>query len=211
MAYQITGVSVVYSTVYSGTDQRWHQSSASLALIPRTKGQWRGKCFHLMTSSWWRCVTPCWFGFVFYLWPQITQKRSKTTIEDVICVFSYWLRPFSCDLSRYIKGRRWFLSISTKTNEQMYHCIQNGHTLAIHCKCVFGELQHYHEVFHWRFSSIKLPNYPHESVEILKSQMDHGIVFWLFLLTELTRLCINIWAALYASLLTMYNIDIRIQ
>ena len=21
--------------------------------IPRTNGQWRGKCFHLMTSSWW--------------------------------------------------------------------------------------------------------------------------------------------------------------
>ena len=38
-----------------------HQSSASLAFvrgfhrrpqIPRTKGQWRGKCFHSMTSSW---------------------------------------------------------------------------------------------------------------------------------------------------------------
>ena len=48
------------STVYSGADKRKHQSSASLALcwefagdrwIPRTKGQWRGKCFHLMTSS----------------------------------------------------------------------------------------------------------------------------------------------------------------
>ena len=45
---------------YSGKDQRKHQSSASLAFvrgihrdrwIPRTKGQQRGKCFHLMTSS----------------------------------------------------------------------------------------------------------------------------------------------------------------
>ena len=52
---------VVYSTVYSDADQRKHQSSASLAFvwgihrdrwIPRTKGQLRGKCFHLMTSSW---------------------------------------------------------------------------------------------------------------------------------------------------------------
>ena len=41
---------------------RRHQSSASLAFawgihrdrwIPRTKGQLRGKCFRLMTSSWW--------------------------------------------------------------------------------------------------------------------------------------------------------------
>ena len=60
MASQITSLTVVYSTVYSDADQRKHQSSASLAFvwgshrdrwIPRTKGQLRGKCFHLMTSS----------------------------------------------------------------------------------------------------------------------------------------------------------------
>ena len=60
IASQITSLSVVYSTVYSDADQRKHQSSASLAFvwgihrdrwIPRTKGQLRGKCFHLMTSS----------------------------------------------------------------------------------------------------------------------------------------------------------------
>ena len=61
MAPQITSVSIVYSPVCSGTGQRKHQSSASLAFvreitgdrwIPRTKGQYRGKCLHLMTSSW---------------------------------------------------------------------------------------------------------------------------------------------------------------
>ena len=61
MASEITSLTVVYSTVYSDADQRKHQSSASLAFvweihrdrwIPRTKGQLRGKCFHLMTSSW---------------------------------------------------------------------------------------------------------------------------------------------------------------
>ena len=60
MASQITSLTIVYSTVYSDADQRKHQSSASLAFvwgihrdrwIPRTKGQLRGKCFHLMTSS----------------------------------------------------------------------------------------------------------------------------------------------------------------
>ena len=48
-------VSIVCSTVCSGADQRQHQSSASLAgdrWIPRTKGKLRGKCFHLITSSW---------------------------------------------------------------------------------------------------------------------------------------------------------------
>ena len=62
---QITSLTVVYSTVYSDADQRKHQSPASLAFvwgihrdrwIPRTKGQLRGKCFHLMTSSCVFCI-----------------------------------------------------------------------------------------------------------------------------------------------------------
>ena len=61
VASQITSLAVVYSSVYLDANQRKHQSSASLAFvwgihrdrwIPRTKGQLRGKCFHLMTSSW---------------------------------------------------------------------------------------------------------------------------------------------------------------
>ena len=64
IASQITSLMIVYSTVYSDADQSKHQSSASLAFvrgihrdrwIPRTKGQLRGKCFHLMTSSWMLC------------------------------------------------------------------------------------------------------------------------------------------------------------
>ena len=60
VASQITSLTIVYSIVYSVADQRKYQSSASLAFvrgihrdrwIPRTKGQLRGKCFHLMTSS----------------------------------------------------------------------------------------------------------------------------------------------------------------
>ena len=69
MASQITILTVVYSTVYLDAHQRKHQSSASLAFvwgihrdrwIPRTKGQLRGKCFHLMTSSWCRIYLTCW-------------------------------------------------------------------------------------------------------------------------------------------------------
>ena len=61
VASQTTGLRIVHSIVYSDADQRKHQSSASLAFvrridrdrwIPRTNGQLRGKCFHLMTSSW---------------------------------------------------------------------------------------------------------------------------------------------------------------
>ena len=53
MACQITGVSMVYSTVCSGADQRKHKSSVSLAFVRRNH-LLRVKCFHLMTSS-------CWF------------------------------------------------------------------------------------------------------------------------------------------------------
>ena len=60
IASQITSLSIAYLTIYSGAVQRKHQSSASLALcgeftgnrwIPRTKGQWRGNYYHLVTSS----------------------------------------------------------------------------------------------------------------------------------------------------------------
>ena len=61
IASQITSLTIVYSTVYSGPDQRKHQSSASLAFV-RGIHRWpvnsphkspvTQKCFHLMTSSW---------------------------------------------------------------------------------------------------------------------------------------------------------------
>ena len=71
MASQITNLTVVYSTVYSDADQRKDQSFALLAFvwgihqdrwIPCTKGQLRGKCFHLMTSS---CVAVPYLHIIF--------------------------------------------------------------------------------------------------------------------------------------------------
>ena len=61
IAFQITSLTIVYSTVYSGADQRNIKAPRHWPLwgevighrwIPRTNGQLRGKCFHLMTSSW---------------------------------------------------------------------------------------------------------------------------------------------------------------
>ena len=60
MASQITSLTIVYSTLYSGADQRKHQSSASLAFLRgihqgpvNSTHKWpvTWKCFHLMTSS----------------------------------------------------------------------------------------------------------------------------------------------------------------
>ena len=61
MTSRITSLTIVYSIVYSCADQRKHHTPRHWHLwgeftgdrwIPRTKGQLRGKCFHLMTSSW---------------------------------------------------------------------------------------------------------------------------------------------------------------
>ena len=60
MASQITSLTIVYSSVYSSGDQGNIKAPRHWTLcweftddrgIPRTKGQLRGKCFHLMTSS----------------------------------------------------------------------------------------------------------------------------------------------------------------
>ena len=55
MVSQITSLTTVYSTVYPGADKK-NQSSAPLAFargIHRgPANSWRGKCFHLMSSSW---------------------------------------------------------------------------------------------------------------------------------------------------------------
>ena len=53
IASEITSHDIVYSTVYSGADQRKHQSFASLAFERGThRGPVTRKMFHLMTSSW---------------------------------------------------------------------------------------------------------------------------------------------------------------
>ena len=61
IASQITNLTIVYSIVYSDTNQRKHQSSASLAFVrgihrgpQNSPHKWpvRRKCFHLMTSLW---------------------------------------------------------------------------------------------------------------------------------------------------------------
>ena len=98
-ASQTTSLTVVYSTVYSDADRRKHQSSASLAFvwgihrdrwIPRTKGQLRGKCFHLMTSSClWitelalRCQCSVWVPMDEYWWIGCSVWHAEVRTEMV--------------------------------------------------------------------------------------------------------------------------------
>ena len=52
MASQITSLTIVYSTVYSGVDQRKHQSSASLAFVRGISAQMASNAENV--SIWWR-------------------------------------------------------------------------------------------------------------------------------------------------------------
>ena len=83
MVSQYASLTIVYSTVYSDADQRKYQSSASLAFmwgiyrdrwIPRTKGQLRGKCFHLITSSWSQRHEPL---TVKHIWVEYLMQRCR--------------------------------------------------------------------------------------------------------------------------------------
>ena len=71
MASQITSVTIVYSTIYSGADQRKYQSSAALAFVPGT-GEFS---VHMASNAenvsiWWRhhdvlqrVQTHCWHHY----------------------------------------------------------------------------------------------------------------------------------------------------
>ena len=68
MASQITGISIVYSIVCSGSDHIKHQRSASLTFVRGIhrwpvnsphKGPVKRKCFHLMMSLWYT-IHRCW-------------------------------------------------------------------------------------------------------------------------------------------------------
>ena len=94
IASQITSLTIVYSTVYSDADQRKHQSHVSLACVRGIhrgpvnsphQGQWRGKCFHLMTSSW---GCRCW-------WNSDTRRLFINQVSQEIRVH-YCIGKMSC-------------------------------------------------------------------------------------------------------------------
>ena len=124
MASQITSLMVAYSTVYSDADQRKHQSSASLAFmwgihrdrwIPCTKGQLRGKCYHLMTSS---CIRNKMYIEICPEYPTHTKKyltlhneKNRDLLEKRVLYWNLKLAiSFFCPESA-IRGR--FSNLST--------------------------------------------------------------------------------------------------
>ena len=85
MAPQINSVSIVYLTVVyltvcSGADQRKRQSSASLALWGEFTDD-RGKCFHLITSSWFLQTVRSWDPALSYIWTSMLLSLNYLTIQ----------------------------------------------------------------------------------------------------------------------------------
>ena len=97
MASQMTSLTIVYSTIYSGADQRKHQSSASL-VFARGIQQWpvnsphkwpvTRKCFHLMMSSYStvRCAT-CTNSLSFALFFLTLEGKTVVMHQEVNFVF----------------------------------------------------------------------------------------------------------------------------
>ena len=79
MASQITSFAIVYSTVYSGANQRKHQSPASLAFV-RGIHRWPVNSLHkgpvtrqMMKSSCWKADTQFWYDDMNNFWATLYQ------------------------------------------------------------------------------------------------------------------------------------------
>ena len=100
MASQITGIQIVYLTIYSGADQRKHQRSMWLTFVRRIH-QWVVDCPHKGPATWkirilkiairtsrkWliRISGWLWIHYVWILGPCLPQVKISTT-----CAISIW-------------------------------------------------------------------------------------------------------------------------
>ena len=118
MASQIISLTIVYSTVYSGADQRkqaprhwslWGEFTGD-RWIPLTKGQSLGKCFHLMTSSWTtRAVILTTFPFLWYVYLFYALLSWSCISNSLFCQYDHcpvisgwcWLGWKLLDMMRY--------------------------------------------------------------------------------------------------------------
>ena len=140
MASQITSLTIVYSSVYiqaqikenikaprhwplcgEVTGDRW---------IPRTKGQLRGNCFYLMTSSWCWDMTAQGLGYLF----------GNFSVTDILYFAKLFVKLFTwkrrhqigkfcCMFSLINKQLTYFDSCSSATNKRSI-CFRGCHLYA---------------------------------------------------------------------------------
>ena len=141
MASQITSLIIVYSTVYSGADQRKHQSSASLAFVwgiyrwpVNSPHKWpvTRKMFPLMTSSW--ALKP---------WSSIMNRfnHGYHWVFRGIHINTFWLLLF---IKQHIKNVFWmcFIFISQKVKVKILNMVwirsKRMHRFVFHALFILG-------------------------------------------------------------------------
>ena len=123
MASQITNLTIVYSTIYSGTDQRKHQSSASLAFVREIhRGPvnsphkwpvtWKMFLFDDVIMGWgWGCKWG-WMLLAVQTWIELTK----------FCMYTSWATEHSekcwpaCNCEKNKKGVLTHLKMLTLSN-----------------------------------------------------------------------------------------------
>ena len=140
MAPQITSLTIVYSAVYSGTDQRKTSKVwvTGLCSIPRAKGQWCGKVFHLMTSSWIQWRQPeskllqshkqfcwiCWHCIHFYI-NNIQEGCGKISINAFVsALFEAQMQIMYLKTCNLVKSIRVFYNVILDSLKHVLICIQ---------------------------------------------------------------------------------------
>ena len=85
IASQISSLTIVYSTVYSGGDQRTHQSSASLAFV-RGITRWPVNSPHKwpVTRKMFNLMPPSWLNLHWFIYWQPILESILTMIYDAI-------------------------------------------------------------------------------------------------------------------------------
>ena len=149
MASQITSLRVVYSTVYSDASQRKHESSASLAFvwgihryrwIPRTKGQFHGKCFHLMTSSWKYISKNHKFDWVGNLDTKVAQivicKQCKDTLHCVNYIIDFICTISVLDIHSYHMLWHLLYFINKENNKDVQSFVEGTNVFLISLYCL---------------------------------------------------------------------------
>ena len=125
MASQITSLKIVYSNVYSGADQRKHQSSASLALVRGIhgspvnsphKGPVTRKNFHFMTSSWSLLTWSMDFQWISNVFPALIsstiQAMNSGNVTSFPCCNAYSVAFFRNVLIIFFPHISWIIFLS---------------------------------------------------------------------------------------------------
>ena len=130
MASQITSFIIVYSTVYSGADQRKHQSSASLAFV---RGTHRGPVNSPHKWSVARKMVP--FDDAIRFYHHKTGKESKTNISTTSRQVIF-LSPDKIDHiwhGRYKYATYWwFANLRSEVHLTLMEVSSNRHLNTIH-------------------------------------------------------------------------------